>query len=991
MTRAKEKSLRLTAAALESLAGVSPIPLTPLVVVGKAILAATEKALQNTDNCHKLAIRVAELVTALINETAGRPITPQLQWQIDALLQTLESIHAFIQKQQSRSFARRLWSSNPDNELIQDLNAQLDQALDVFNLKANIIVRQQLETIIKALEDPAPQQHHPRSSSFGSSSGFSKISSASSLPSEPNIFFGRDELKEQLLKVLVDSEAPSRVAILGPGGVGKTSLALVALHSNASKETFGDRRYFVRCDAANTSQQLLSAIATELNLGGNDLLAQIVESFQLEEQRALLMLDNFESPWDTPDRRPVEEVLNQLASLKNLVLVVTLRGSERPGGPQWTRPFLPPLKPLDPISAKLMFEAISDAQTDDSDVGRLLSHLDNLPLAINLMATLAQYESPSVLLERWDSEHTQMLTTDGEDRLGSLETSINVSLEASRMRQDPQAKTLLGIMAYLPDGVSSLKHLHGLAPSLTQVGRAASTLKQVALAFSDERCHLAVLAPIRSFIRARHPPPRACLLDVRKYYGELATVAAGLEAGADGLAALRLLMPEVGNMQATLNDALSEEESIPTEEMIQAAVNSTDLFRYSGLGDATTLENAAAAARRLGNTSLEARCLQHLGQLFYSRSDPTAALLTFTNAMQLYEGLGDKSGHGRCLMMLGMLDSGTGQYQESASKILRAQELFKEGGDELGLADCYLRFAQAAAWDHDYDVAQTNVEKALEIYTSHSHLRAQARCQAELKHAAQTYHDVGDPTGEGNCQRILGKLYFAHHQLGAAEDCLAKAIDNYQRVKWKFGLADCQEALGDVHQAQYADEAARVAFHEALQIFRELNNRRQQAYCLGRLFDVALGMQDFVEAQALCDELGEMAKGNDDRARHACVAARLALATGKTNVDGSLQDALATLPNDAVFQKDRALCLETLGDALSQRDAEAGLVRFTEAKDLYGEANDLRSVGRVLLKMCRMPETTVQIRRERASAALEAFQAAHDEKGCAECRSLLEE
>lgn len=320
-----------------------------------------------------------------------------------------------------------------------------------------------------------------------------------------------------------------------------------------------------------------------------------------------------------------------------------------------------------------------------------------------------------------------------------------------------------------------------------------------------------------------------------------------------------------------------------------------------------------------------------------------------------------------------------------------------------------MRFAQAAAWDHDYNIARSNVDKALEIYISHSHLRAQARCrwligfilfdshadliqaETELKHAGSTYHAVGDSTGEGNCQRILGKLHLARYQLDAAEISLTDAIGNYQRVKWKFGLADSHEALGDVHYTQYADQAARVALHEALQLFRELNNRREQGYCIGRLFDVALRMQDYVEAQALCDELGEMAQAKEDRARHACAVARLALATGtKVNDETPLLTALAALTGDPMFQKDRALCLETLGDVLHEHDTEAGLVRHNEAKDLYGETHDMQSAGRVLLKMSRVPGTTVQTLRERASAAFEAFQAADDQRGCAESRSLLE-
>ncbi|KAJ7463186.1 P-loop containing nucleoside triphosphate hydrolase protein, partial [Mycena latifolia] len=318
------------------------------------------------------------------------------------------------------------------------------------------------------------------------------------LPAEPKIFYGRESELNQILKNL-NQESP-RVAILGPGGIGKTSLAKAALHHPDLKSKYEDR-IFVACDSATTSIELAALIGLHVGLEpGPDLIKLVVHYFSMGPP-CLMILDNVETSWEPMESRSgVEEFLSLLTDTAHLALIITMRGAERPVKVCWTHPMLPPLIPLSTTAARQTFIDITDDVHDDEDLAQLLELTDNMPLAVDLLAHLVDFEGCSSVLRRWKTEKTSLLSA-GQSKSSDMNSSISVSLSSPRMTSG--AHELLSLLSILPDGLSDIELLNSKLP-IKNVLTCKVVLLQTSLAYRDNM-RTKVLVPIREHMQHFHP------------------------------------------------------------------------------------------------------------------------------------------------------------------------------------------------------------------------------------------------------------------------------------------------------------------------------------------------------------------------------------------------------------------------------------------------------------------------------------------------------
>ncbi|KAJ7493530.1 hypothetical protein FB451DRAFT_1490670, partial [Mycena latifolia] len=297
----------------------------------------------------------------------------------------------------------------------------------------------------------------------------------------------------------LNEESP-RIAILGAGGMGKTSLACATLHHPDIAAKYEDR-LFVACDSAHNGIGIAALLGAHLGLKPGKDLTKPVLRYLSGRSSSLLILDNLETSWEPKESRSsVEGFLSLLTGIKQLALIITMRGAERPAKVRWTRPFLQPLKPLTDHAAWQTFIDIAEDSHDSEDVHQILKLTDNMPLAVDLIA------------------HLTSLLSSGHDKRSSLDASIALSFSSSRMNSLPGAKDLLSLLSILPDGLSDSELLQCNLP-IQNILACKATLLGTSLAYlNNNNKRLKSLVPIREHVLQLNPPPAHLIEPLRVHF-----------------------------------------------------------------------------------------------------------------------------------------------------------------------------------------------------------------------------------------------------------------------------------------------------------------------------------------------------------------------------------------------------------------------------------------------------------------------------------------
>ncbi|KAF8583249.1 hypothetical protein K439DRAFT_1506974 [Ramaria rubella] len=584
----------------------------------------------------------------------------------------------------------------------------------------------------------------------------------------------------------------THLAITGPGGIGKTSIAWTVLHNPRITSKFGVHSCFIACEHIPPGISLVETLCAAFGLHNisadkhKDLVVFLQHIYSATP--LLLILDNFESVWDIVDgRSTIEHLLQTLCQIPKLFLVLTVRGADCPDGIQWHAQEVPQLSIE--ASQKMYLDICHHSHKDDENLDKLLWMLGYIPLAIKLMAHLGEEQGTKLLVQ-------------GESRLQNVEMSISISLASPRMTKE--ALELLSIIALLPGGVS-YEDFTGICPNLHNRIMAAITLCRVGLAYRDECLSLQVLSPICAYTAAENPPSPEHIKGLQEFYFQLAE--------------LGQIQPG-DSIHAALHWTSFLSWSSPRSTIIEAALKVVkerrmkDSLAYclKSLGDIQcklkkydeaqeTLQAAQIQFELIGGqqgVAGAARCLQTQGEIYRLCHKNEMAQELLRAAQIQFRNINNYQGVAKCLQSLGEILRAQHKNVEAQITLKTAQTQFEAINDRHGAMHCLQSQGEVLRMLHNYDEALNMLEDACSQFETIGD-----KCRAAQYHeahhtlcSAQTLFElVGDQRGIARCLQSLGHIQSMQKKYDEAKATLQAAKSQFEAISDLQGARRCQNGL----------------------------------------------------------------------------------------------------------------------------------------------------------------------------------------------------
>lgn len=665
------------------------------------------------------------------------------------------------------------------------------------------------------------------------------------LPPERDAFVGREAELRALFEAL---EAGARVlTLLGPGGVGKTRLAV-----HFGRLWHGDWPggvWFCDLSEARDPDQLARGIAGALGVPlGREAPEVQLGNVLAARGRALLILDGVEYLAE-----PLSALLDRWvdrAPRARFLLSSRARLSAR--GER-----VLPLDPLPEGPGAELFLARARAHSPGldfdaqalEDIRVIVRLVDGLPLALELAAARARVLSPARLRQRLSDRFGMLVGGRASARQSTLRATIDWSWELLDL---PARAALAGLSVFeggftleaaeavldlspLPGApepweVLELLEAHSLIRPLgAQPGRFG--MLEVIRAYAAERLDGSPDLPpsqsgpdARRGAEARHGAWCASLFDkdarLRLH-------------GPDGLALRRRLSVELANLEAACTRAVARGDGPQAARLLDAVWS---VFGFRGpfqrgvaLGEAV----AALALSPADRLSVLRTCAN--ARLQAGRLDLALDELRATEA--LARTLDDPAALSGVLGDLGVALSFVGSIDEGTALLKEGLEIARRVGLRRELSAHLVRLGNIAFELGDITSAERQYREALPLSVA-----------------------IGDRAMEGILCANLTRVLVEHDRLDEAESACERALRIAREIEAPKSEAFALSNLGNLRswQGRYAESEA--AFRAALAVHRATGNRVEEGVNLLKLADLLLRRAELAQAGAIVDTALEIAR-----------------------------------------------------------------------------------------------------------------------------------
>ncbi|EJU02708.1 hypothetical protein DACRYDRAFT_115717 [Dacryopinax primogenitus] len=646
------------------------------------------------------------------------------------------------------------------------------------------------------------------------------------MPPKPAVFHGRDRLVESIVQRLCEMDN-CHIPILGPGGIGKTSVAAAIINDSRVVARYGANRLFMSCEGVPTCDGIASMLAATLRLQHDTDARRIVPIYLASLERALLVVDNAETPLDSEGRVEVESWLGTVAGKPRVSLMITMRGSTPPSTVRWADICRLPLPPLSLTASKHTWLALNSNQ--DDKLNTLLVALDGLPLAITLMATLDQAATLSDLID-----------------CAIPPTGWSVTVRPT------QDSSINGEPKSLCDGP-------------VKTGLAIREKERI-------RC----LAPIREFVVRYHPIPSRYLVDVRQYYMQITEKAQSLRT-AMSQESIEYLSSEFSNTLSVLRHFWTERSALSVEHRLKerltdATFDLSAFSNFSSLGDCTGLLNHALRqldAKR--DRQHAAKCVMRIGDILETKGQLNESMKQYEASIRRYSSIGEQVGISQCRRGMSRVLEKRFKWNQAAAMLEEARIEFQAVGHSLGVAQCTQELGAILRMQTNYKEATTSLEEARIEFQAIGYSLGVAQCtqgigdilrmqtnykeaRTRLEKAKIEFHGIGHRVGVAQCTQGIGNILRMQAKYEEATTNLEDARTEFQAIRYRLGVAQCTRGIGDILRMQAKYEEATLRLQEARIDSQAMGYRLGVAQCTLLIGDILGKQAKYEEATTRLEE-----------------------------------------------------------------------------------------------------------------------------------------
>jgi predicted ATPase len=642
----------------------------------------------------------------------------------------------------------------------------------------------------------------------------------SNLPVPRTAFIGREQ-ETTALRQLLDREDVRLVTLTGPGGIGKTRLALQV--AGEIGQQFPSGVSFVSLSVVRESGLIASAIAQTVGVretGNKSAQESIKDYLGGLEQPMLLLLDNFEHLVSAaPDISDLLSVGSKLKIVVTSQSPLHVYGEHEFPVPPLALPdskSLPPLDALSRLPAIALFVERARAVKHDfaltnenaTAVTAVCARLDGLPLAIELAAARIKLLSPSAMLARLES--CLNLLTGGARDLPTRQRTLRGTVDWSYGLLNPAEQTLFRRISVFLGGCT-----------LEAVEAVCDTAGDLGLDVLDGMASM-VDKSLAQQVEAEAGETRFVMLSaIREYALERLDASDDAAATRRSHAAYYLVLAEEGALEAAVHpEWLDRFEA--EHDNFRAALEyltkigdadwglrlGTALFHFwetreyltegrNRIARLLALEGAAASPK------LRSRLLFSAAVLAGEQGDYTSAHQLFEESLETCVELNDNRGVAVALNALAVTARDRGEFATASLLLERCVAIWRDEGDPADVARALSNLANVAKLQGKAARASSLYDECLAIF----------RMVGDVAGIAWTLNYHGDVARESN-------------DLTSARSFYEQSLAAFSLSRDGWGIASALSDLAGLSWDQGDDGEARRLYGESIQMFQNLNHKR---------------------------------------------------------------------------------------------------------------------------------------------------------------------